>query len=227
MSCLIFDMDGTLIDSMPLWQTVGDRFCRDRGITPGRDLNALFHAMTIPQVADYFKSQFSLSDSRETILKDLSGYAYQSYLEDVPLKPGVMNALRYFKSQDFKMGIATANERLLVDAVLDRLGIRPFFSCIRTCSDVGAAKKESAAVFESCRACLGEQHNQDAVVFEDAPHAIEVAKRAGFVTVGVYDLSYAHDLAHLKAYSDYYCPTANTWRCCLSEGNSTGLSLLN
>lgn len=211
MKYAIFDMDGTLIDSMPLWEEVAGQYCAANNIKTDVDLNHLFHKMTIPQAAEYFKKEFGLEESVEDILSALQANAYEAYAERVPLKPGVLEALTYFHDAGIPMGVATANERRLVDVVLKRLGLNKYISCIRTCSQVGMTKRQSAAVFESCLQGLGGEKTAEAFVFEDAPHAAESAKRAGFTTVGVFDESYSYELDRLKQASDFFFDSAHSW----------------
>ncbi len=211
MKYAIFDMDGTLIDSMPLWEEVAGQYCAQNNIQTDVDLNHLFHKMTIPQAAAYFKSEFELQESVEDILTALQANAYEAYAERVPLKPGVLEALKHFHDAGVRMGLATANERNLVDAVLHRLGLDEYITCVRTCSQVGMTKRQSAAVFESCLEGLGGKNASEAYVFEDAPHAAESAKRAGFTTVGVYDDSYSYELERLKKASDFFFDSAHSW----------------
>lgn len=211
MKYAIFDMDGTLIDSMPLWEEVAGQYCAQKRIQTDVNLNHLFHNMTIPQAAAYFKNEFGLQESVEDILLALQENAYEAYAERVPLKPGVLEAMKHFHDAGIGMGLATANERPLVDAVMHRLGLDEYIACVRTCSQVGKTKRQSAAVYESCFEGLGGKNLSEAFVFEDAPHAAESAKRAGFTTVGVYDDSYRYDLERLKKASDFFFESAHSW----------------
>lgn len=211
MKIAIFDMDGTLIDSMPLWKDVAGCFCEDRGLRPEKDLTDLFHKMTIPQAAAYFKEEYRLVESETNILKDLQGYAMNAYAEKVPAKAGVKEALQVFAEAGIRMAIATANERTLVEIVLKRLDLFSCISSIHTCTEVGAAKKDSPAVFEACFKDLKGQLRTEAYVFEDAPHAAISAKKGGFTVVGVYDASYQKEHNILKNNSDYFFYHAHEW----------------
>ncbi|MFP5527856.1 HAD family hydrolase [Peptococcus simiae] len=211
MTYAIFDMDGTLIDSMPLWQDVGTTFRQKRKLPPLGDLTQLFHKMTIVQAAAYLKEAYQLPESMEAVHDDIRAIAWQAYAEQVPLKAGVLDALAAFRQADIPMGIATANERPLVNLVLDRLGLSPYIQAVHTCSEVGATKKEGPDVYQACLQDLGGESPQDCYVFEDAPHAAESAASAGFQVVGVYDQAYAYDLPRLKKASQHYFETASQW----------------
>lgn len=211
MKYTIFDMDGTLIDSMPLWREVAGRWCADRGLTPGWDATELFHQMMIPQAAQFLKDDFGLADSVEEITEQLKHYAWDGYLHRVPAKPGVLDALAAFKAAGYEMAVATANERNLAEAVLERLGMDRYISYLRTCDEAGGSKRQGPMVYLDCLHALGGQQPSEAYVFEDAPHAAESAAAAGFQVIGVADPSYAQGEARIRAVAKAFFESAEEW----------------
>lgn len=211
MQYAIFDMDGTLIDSMPLWRDVGQTFRERRQLPPLGDMTRLFHKMTIAQAATYLKDAYQLPESTEAVHREIQKIAWQAYAEKVPLKDGVAEALVAFKAAGVRMAIATANERSLVELVLNRLNIAPYIDTVRTCGEVGMTKKEGPSVYLKCLQDLGGSVPETCYVFEDAPHAAESAAQAGFQVVAVYDDAYAYDLPRLKKAARYYCQKASQW----------------
>ena len=212
MKYAIFDMDGTLIDSMPLWEDVAGDYCEMRGLVPKEPLNKLFYNKILPEAAIYFKEEYHLEESVEKVLNDLASFAENAYRFKVPAKEGVAEALEYFQKQGIQMAIATANERQLAEAALKRLNLLPYFKYIATCSEVGYPKRENAAVFLKALDVLGGKNPQEAFVFEDAPHAIQTAKEAGFQIVGVYDEAYRHQWDKLENLSDHLFASAKEWQ---------------
>lgn len=220
MKYAIFDMDGTLIDSMPLWREVADRWCADRGLQPTWDATELFHQMMIPQAAAFLKEDFRIDDSIETITESLKAYAFDGYLHRVPAKPGVMEALVAFQRAGFQLAVATANERSLVDAVLARLGMSAYFSCVRTCEEAGGSKRQSPMVYLDCLHAMGGSDPQEAYVFEDAPHAAESAAKGGFQVIGVHDDSYAAGEERIRSVAKAFFYSAELWPTLLEPGDN-------
>ena len=198
----IFDLDGTLLDSMFIWDTIGEDYLIHRGITPEYGLNEKFKTMSIVQAATYYQSNYGLTESVEEIISGVNGMIDHFYANVVTLKSGVLSYLHRLKADGVKMCIATATDRYMAEAALKRNGIFEFFSGILTCTEVGFGK-DNPMIFEKALKVLGTDKNET-LIFEDALHAIETAKKSGFKVVGVFDQYSIKEQEKIKEISDYY-----------------------
>lgn len=185
--CLLFDLDGTLLDSMPLWDDLEFKYLRKKGISPPDDLRERVKTMSVRQFAHYAKPVWNFSESPEQIAREIISMIEQKYFLHVPLKPGVRTFLDEAKKQGCRMGIVTASEREYTEAALKRLGVLDFFLFILTCSEFGKGK-DSPEIYAEAAGRIGEKTSHT-VVFEDSLMALQTAKKAGCFTVGVYDKS--------------------------------------
>ena len=185
-SGVILDMDGTLLDSMPIWDNFGANYLRARGITPRDDLTTALTSLTVAEAAEYLVSTYPLGESAAEAVAGIERTATALYASVKP-KAGVMALLATLRNRGIPMALATLTERSDVECVLGRLGILPYLSHIFTCAEVGAGK-DTPAIYEAALAALGTK-KEETVVFEDAYYAVKTAYDAGFPTAAVYDLS--------------------------------------
>ena len=198
----IFDMDGTLLDSMFIWDDLGPGMLRAQGITPEADLPEKLKVLTLRQGAAYCKKRYALPQSVEEIVSLIEGRVEKFYKEEVQAKPGVAKFLSLLKMEGVWMYVATATDRHLAQAALRHAGIDGYFRGMITCQDVGAGK-DSPEIYERAMRRL-QSNKRDTVIFEDALHAIETAKAAGFRVCGVYDPYAEAEQDKIRALSDYY-----------------------
>lgn len=198
----IFDMDGTLLDSMFIWDDLGPGMLRAQGITPEPDLAEKLKVLTLRQGAAYCKEHYALPQSVEEIVSLIQGRVENFYKTEVKAKPGVDKFLSLLKMEGVWMYVATATDRHLAEAALRHAGIDGYFRGMVTCQEVGKGK-DSPEIFERAMTRL-KSNKQDTVVFEDALHAIETAKAAGFRVCGVYDPYAEAEQDKIRAISDYY-----------------------
>ena len=181
----IFDMDGTLVDSMVFWKNLASEFLHRKGVQEiSGDILERIKPMTMSESASLFQSEFSLTGDIEAELNTIMD---DHYRHDIPLKPGVAEYLHWLQAQGVKLCVASATAEHLMAACLGRLGVLPCFEFLLSCESVGAGKDSPAVYLEAARQ-LGAQPAEIAV-FEDALYAIQTAKNAGFHVVGVYDES--------------------------------------
>ena len=199
----IFDMDGTLLDSMHIWNDVGPKTLRSMGIEPAPDLGPRLMLMTFRDGAALCKEEYHLSESVEEIMDLTKDRVRSFYEQEVQAKPGVEKFLSLLKMEGVWMYVATNTDRDLVEAALKHTGLEGYFRGVMTCAEVGAGKNDSPEIYERCMRRL-RGNKKDTVVFEDALHAIQTARDAGFRVCGVYDPSAEADQDAIRDLSDYY-----------------------
>lgn len=181
----IFDVDGTLLDSMSVWASIGENYLRSIGVTPKEDINETIRSMSFTQSARHFQTEYHVPLTQQQIADGINHIVEQYYWEEAPVKPGVPEFLELLQEKGVKMCVATATDRYLVEAALKRVGIRDFFGEIFTCTSVGHGKDEPVIFEEAGRFLAVPQ--KETIVFEDALHAAKTAKRAGFTVAAIYD----------------------------------------
>ena len=197
----IFDLDGTLLDSMFIWDTIGEEYLRSLGKEPHEDLKETFMTLTLEEAAVYYREHYGVTLSVKEIVDGVNAMVEQTYRTKVTLKPGISEYLAWLKENGVRMCVATVTDRYLVEETLDRLGVRHYFSEIFTCAEVGFGK-DKPIIYQKALEHLGTEKS-DTYVFEDLPFALNTAKTDGFPTVGVYDRHEAHQ-DELKELADYY-----------------------
>lgn len=197
----IFDMDGTLVDSMGYWNRLSDEYLARRGIPPlSPELKEESVAMTMEESARLFIREFGLSDTVEEICGEVNGLMEAHYRADVPLKPGAAACLERMRAAGFKMAVASSTAPELLDICLRRLGVRDYFEFLLSCEEVGAGKNRPDVYLEAARRLGGAP--EKTVVFEDILAAARTAKQAGFPLGVIYDLNSDGDQEQLKALAD-------------------------
>lgn len=184
----IFDMDGTLTDTMYIWMTTGSLYLKSKGIEgDGAFDDMKISTMTLPSASEYFKERYGIDATPEQISDDINKLTEKEYFEKPVLKPGVLEFLTELKEHGVKMCVATTTDRYLAEGCLERVGIRDFFGAIFTSTEVGSGK-QSPEIFFQARDFLGTP-TESTYVFEDSYYAVQGAKKGGFPVVGVYDIS--------------------------------------
>ena len=182
----IFDLDGTLVDSMGYWKNLSVEYLTLMGVKEiPADILERIKPMTVKESAALFVSEFSLDATPQQVAAEIAGIMSRHYIEDIPIKPGVAAYLEKLAAKGVKMCVASATVEPLVDACLERLGIRQFFEFTISCDTVGAGKK-SPLVYQRAAELLG-AGAEETVVYEDAFFAARTAKDAGFEVCAVYD----------------------------------------
>ena len=182
---LIFDMDGTLLDSMEFWQNLGRQYLESKGKTPENNLEKIIESMTLKESASYFKTKYNLEEDVETIIKQVLDFIEDKYLNEIPLKKGVKEFLIKAHSNGYKMCILTTSEKSQAIGALKRTGVLDLFDAVYTDRDFDLSKKNPQIYVKTCEK-MGESAS-DTVVFEDALYAVESAKKAQCTVIGVYD----------------------------------------
>ena len=199
----IFDMDGTLLDSMPTWRELGPAFLREAGIPATPEQEQMLRTMTDHEVIPYLREVCGLPWSEQEIMDKIIARMEDFYSTAVRPKPGLEKFLSILKMEGVWMYVATATHRRLTEKALKTAGIDHYFRGIVTSAEAGTHKRDSADIYEMAMRRL-QSNKRDTVVFEDALHAIRTAKAAGFRVAGVYEATAEQDQPEIQRLCDYY-----------------------
>lgn len=199
---VIFDLDGTLMDSMWMWRDIDREYLGRFDIPLPEGLQQEIEGMGFTETACYFKETFRLPETIEQIKADWNRMAYEKYATRVPLKQGARRLLTELKSGGVKLGIATSNDRILVEAALKRNRAEGMFDCIRTSCEVGRGKP-APDIYLSVARTLGIAP-EECLVFEDIPNGILAGKNAGMAVCAIEDAYCADRRTEVLALADYY-----------------------
>lgn len=199
---VIFDLDGTLVDSMWMWKSIDVDFLKRYGYECPKDLQKAVEGMSFSETASYFKERFSLPLTTEEIKKIWTEMSLEKYRSQVPLKRGAEAFLQHIKALGLQCGIATSNGREMVDGVIETLRIGSYFQVVTTACEVAAGKPEPD-IYLKVADTLGVAP-EDCLVFEDVPAGIMAGKRAGMTVCAVED-EFSADMREEKhSLADYY-----------------------
>lgn len=199
---VIFDADGTLLDSMEIWMNVTPEYLKSKGkILPDYVQKQLF-SMSIEEGAEFIHQEFSLTETPEQIKEEILNKISRFYTEEVQLKPGVFEYLNLLHKRNIPVCVASAGNKALIEAAFKRLGILSFFKIILTCSELNV-NKSVPDIFMKAAEILGTEP-ENTMIFEDSLIAIKTAKKSGFRTCGVSDIFSKPDSAKIQEISDIY-----------------------
>lgn len=199
---VIFDLDGTLIDSMYVWHKIDIDFLSERGFEVPEDYSQAIKTMHFETAAEYTISRFKLSESVEQIVSIWLDMAVDEYSHNVRLKDGAEELLQRLKQLGIKMGIATSSKPILAEPVLKNNGIYTYFDALCCTSQVGKDKRHPDIYLFTAEK-LGVKP-EECVVFEDIVDGINGARLAGMKTIAVYDEGSADDSEKLKILANKY-----------------------
>lgn len=200
-ACL-FDMDGTLLDSMHIWKDIDIEFLGSFGYKLPPTLQREIEGMSFRETACYIKDRFHLPPSIEEIMNIWNEMAFQKYSEEIFFKEGAFEFVKMLKEKGIRTAICTSNSRELVNAVAEHLGFLPYFDTIITSCEVGAGKPAPDIYLEAAkRVGVAPEH---CLVFEDIVTGLTAGKRAGMKLCAVEDVYSADQKEAKKAMADYY-----------------------
>lgn len=199
---VIFDVDGVLLDSMPIWEDLGEEYLKTQGKEGKPGLKEILFPMSLEQAADYLIQEYDLFKTISQVVDEINGIIQKFYEETVQLKPGVQTYLNMFHDAGIPMAIASSGGKGNIKAAFRRLGILENFHVILTCSEVGSGKDKPEIYLKAAEE-LGTMP-EETLVFEDAYHALMTAKEAGFQTIAIYDKANRKDMKKIREKADFF-----------------------
>lgn len=198
----IFDLDGTLIDSMGVWKQIDIDFLGKRGLTVPSDYLDDITPMGFEAAATYTIERFGFPETREEIIREWYDMAIYSYSNTVPLKKGAMEYLKMLKQRNIKMAVATASDKQLVIPALMNNGVLDLFDNITTIQEVKRGKG-FPDVYDKAAERMSIPTNE-CIVFEDILAGIQGAKMGGYRAVAVHDEHSIESVEVMKEKADVY-----------------------
>ncbi len=199
---VIFDLDGTLVDSMGIWKEIDIEYLGKRGHELPEDLQRSIEGMSFSETAHYFKERFQLEDTIDEIKSAWNQMAWDKYSNEILFKTGAKEFVHFLKNNGIKTGIATSNSIELVQAVLRNHDMEQHFDSIHTSCEVKQGKP-APDIYELVAKDL-EVNPSECLVFEDIPQGIMAGKNAGMKVCAVSDTYSESVVEKKKELSDYY-----------------------
>ena len=199
---MIFDADGTLLDSMPIWDDLGARYLKGIGIEAEPGLSEILFCMSLEESAAYMKRTYGLSQTEEEIRRGVLAKLEDFYVNEVQAKPGTSEYLRALHKRQIPMMIATSSSRHHIEEAMRRLGFLDYFAGIITCEEVGSGKSRPD-IYLKCAEAIGLPPEEVCVV-EDVIHAVRTADMKKECSIYLHDLT---DYGEFCRWAFAECPT--------------------
>ena len=198
----IFDMDGTLIDSLSIWDDIDERFFAMHGMSVPSDYTKIIAPMSFMEMAQFTKDAYHLEESIEEIATTWKNWSKEAYLYHIKEKPGVYSLLQKLKEAKMPLALATTNDESLYLPCLKRLNLDIYFDHIANVNALKTTKREPKIYLHLANKMKVAPENT--LIFEDILMAVETAKNANFKCVAVYDKKNEEDWPQIKQKADFY-----------------------
>lgn len=206
----IFDMDGTLLDSMDYWSIAPEEYLLSQGITPYGEARESYLTLGLKGWYEEAVKKYKLTHSYEEVKSFIYGYMNEKYRNTVKAKDGAINLLESLYQKGVKMCLATATDRDTVEPILKKLNMEKYFQGIFTTGEVGVGKNEPV-IYQKALEFLGTD-KESTYVFEDAVYAMETAFNNGFKVVGIYDKNVLTPESQVKKLCHIYLDKDNQYK---------------
>lgn len=203
----IFDVDGTILESMNVWQEITIKFVTDHGFSATPEELGAYTSMTLEESMPIIREKYGLLQSAEELKADFEGRIRDAYFYDIPPKAGAVEYIKRLKERGIKIAVATSGYRALCEAAFSRLGIADAIDAYALSSEVGVNKSNPDIYLLAAKRIAVPP--AECMVFEDLPAGISGAKAAGMQTTAVYDFSNSAETELLKSTADRYI---SSWR---------------
>lgn len=197
----IFDLDGTLLDSLSVWEQIDIRFLEKHGIEATKEYTQAVTPLGFHRAAEYTIARFGLSESTEDVIREWNLMAQKAYASEITLKPNVREYLLHLQYKGVKLGVATALHQESIESVLKNNGIYDMFESFTMLQEVSRGKG-FPDIYLLAAQKLG-LLPEECIVYEDILTAVKGAKSGGFRVCGVYDAYAEHEWDQIVALSDY------------------------
>lgn len=197
----IFDLDGTLLDSMYVWQHIDEVYFARRGMVAPPDYGRALAGLSYRESAEYTKARFGFPEPWEEIVREWTDMAREEYARHVPLKPYAKEYLSALKSAGVKLAVATALPEYLYRPCLEHLGVLDMFETLCSTDDTGGRGKKNGEVFLLAAERMGVKP-MNCTVFEDTLEGLRGAKRAGMAAFCVKDATAKHAHSEIVTFAD-------------------------
>ncbi len=198
----IFDMDGTLVDSLGIWTDIDIRFFHEHGMEVPDGYDRIISHMSFREMAVYTKDTYDIKESVEEIMETWMDWSKKAYLYDIQVKPGAKEFLHALKKRGLPLSLATTNKEELYLPCLKRNGLDDCFDHIENVNHL-KTKKSEPKIYLTLAEYMHTKP-EETLVFEDILMAINTAKKASFRVVGVYDMRNENDMDEIKRNSDFF-----------------------
>lgn len=198
----IFDIDGTILDTMGAWDSTGEKLLKRFGKVPEENLHQILFPLTMEETAKYLIENYDLPMSAAQVVEEINQIMIDFYRDDAQIKNDMLTLIKEFKRAGIPMAVATTTDREAFMPAFERLSLTQYFDGIFTCSEVGYSK-EHPHIFREALKVLNTPA-EHTYVFEDGLFSAETASREGLKIVGVYDDSSAEKWENLKVLSEKY-----------------------
>lgn len=196
----IFDMDGTLLDSLSAWKDISNRYLASLGLAGDSQLDEIMKHMSLDNGAAYLIDRFHLMKTVPEVISDIQQLMIDQYKYQLSLKEGVLKFLEKCSQKHYQMCVLTASDSKLAKLALKRLKVLHYFQEVYACHEIQLNKKDPQSYLY-----IAEKMNlkpQECVVVEDALYAMKTAKQAGFYVKAIYDEENKDDLPMMNKVAD-------------------------
>lgn len=211
----IFDVDGTILDSMGIWMNIGELYLKDMGVKAEENLGEILFEMTMNQGAEYMKNKYGLQLSIEEICRGINNRVYQFYEKEAEPKPYIISFIEEAHRERIPMTVATSTDRPMIEAAFKRLKIEKYFKTILTTTEIGCGKDKPDIFMKAMEEM--ETTPEQTWLFEDGAYSMETAKKIGIKTIGIYDFASDGDKERVRKLSDIYIKDGTEYKNLLSQ----------